>query len=210
MQNKFNSFSEARKFLREHPLEAKKLIGFKGYRKRFFNIVELKLSVSLRKLKETDNWIYFDVECAYSHKNNPQIKLSRDISLDSLDYPLLITFQNSLCVRPPKILSRDYYLIDCVNQIVIEKQRIPLKEEKQAKVFIGLYKEKETMVGSWSKLSVDSFDHTIFHHCWKNTSNGGTHWEKGIFVVLPFSQKFAMSYVRHGKKTLLENKTITV
>lgn len=208
-ENCFASFEEAREFLRENPVEAKELIGFKGFRRRFFNVVNLKLNVSLRKLRETEKWTYYDVDCDRSHKSNPQLKIARDIDLNDPQYPLLVTFQKTIVAKAPKMLCRSCYILGEGYQVVIERQNIPLQQGKEKKVFIGLFDEKKTYVGSWSKVFAN-LENSMFHHTWTNTSNGGTHWEKGFFLVLPFSQTIVLEYKRHGAKKFLGTKEVVI
>ncbi|RLI53517.1 MAG: hypothetical protein DRP09_15570 [Candidatus Thorarchaeota archaeon] len=196
----------------------KKEIGFKNFRRQFFNVVSFKTeNVNLILKGESERYFYFDIRSARAYKDAPQIKIAKSLIFDpesfNLEilnsyYPHLVVIQKEISLRHTKAVdtTEHTFFLKPTLQICIKTQKIPYLEEKSLKVFIGIGQEKETTVGSWASYKVSS-ENALFCYTWNSTSYGGTHWEKGYLVISKLENPIEVSYSKHGKKKLyLEEK----
>ena len=196
----------------------KKEIGFKNFRRQFFNVISFKTeNIDLIFKGESERYFYYDILSHRAYKDAPQIKIAKSLIFDpesfNLEilnsyYPCLVIIQREISLRHTKAVctTEHTFFLKPTLQVCIKPQTIPFLKEKALKLFIGIGQEKETMVGSWARYNVSS-SNALFHYTWNSTSYGGTHWEKGYLIISKLENPIEVSYSKHGKKKLyLEEK----
>jgi len=214
----FKDYREFRNFIKnsaQHQLgwaELKKEIGFKNWRRQYFNVSSIKTKgVSLILKGETPKYFYFDILSHRAFKSSPQVKVGKDIvanpenfSLDQLNdhVPLTIVCQREIVIRHHKAVcgGGGFYLGQTL-QVCIRKQTVPYLPDKALKLIIAVADEKSVTAGAWARMFMDTCE-PLFSHEWENESYGGTHWEKGVIVITKENSPVKVSYTLHGAKRL--------